>query len=1162
MNVLLVCECDKRALVETRRILDQFAERRGERTWQTAITEVGLATLRKLLRKTARKNTAVACHWIRGRDHTELLWIVGDARRFNAEGAVPTNTTARDVLRREDEDDWHNGEDVRLLARLAALLHDLGKASVAFQERLRGERAGRNQVRHEWVSLRLFLAFVGDDDDAGWLRRLADDTAMNEAAWTSAGRYLHDGPGSGSRSPFADLVERAPLAAAIGWLIVTHHRLPTVPPDTGSGQARWGGKRNRGIEQAWLRNPLAGITCDWNEVADPGASAADLSRYWELAGPLPVSDPAWHRQAARVARRLLQLQQRHRGDWLDNVWVLHLARLCLMLADHHYSGLGVDRDGRPVPARQPFVQHGQALFANTYRDRQGRPHLKQSLLEHLLGVGDGAGQIAHALPGFERRLPRLAHHRGLRKRSADPRFAWQDKAFDAAVAMREAAREHGAFIVDMASTGCGKTLANARILYALADPQRGLRASFALGLRTLTLQTGRSYRRDLRLDEDELAVLVGGAANRALFEFHERQAEADGSASAQSLLEEDSHVLYEGDVARHPLLSRALADAEIRKLLSAPLLVCTVDHLAPASESLRAGRQIAPLLRLMSSDLVLDELDDYDMDDLPALARLVFFAGMAGARVVLSSATMPPALVQGMFRAYQAGRRQYRRNRGADGGRAEAPVEVPCLWVDEFGEPSVRPCIDAAAFIEAHGRFVEHRIRQLEAQRPLRVARLQPLAIASSQKREAIRTEFAGQVLRACLQLHREHAGTDPHTGRRASFGLVRMAHVDRLIDVAQALARTPPPDGVRLHLCVYHARFPLAQRSAIESMLDAVFDRRTEAEVWQHPAVRPAIDAAPDCEHLFVVLASPVCEVGRDWDADWAVAEPSSMRSVIQLAGRVQRHRCRQPAAPNVVVFDTNLRALERPGTDEPAFVRPGFEKKDARDPQRRFLLATHRLQALRLDSGTRGADGERIDAVPRIRPLADAARRSREHWVALEHARMEAAMQPLPGFAPASAAPSPGRTRPSGWRAPERDQACLGWQFPQATLLGVLPQQQPFREDPCPDRTLVFLPDDGEETLTVHRVELALERQGREPYVPAGELVQEMALEPAPGVVPWGTMGVPQLLDRVRELAEAEDMPLRDAARKFTAVEVPPERDDGRGWQWHPWLGFRSWA
>ena len=60
MNVLLVSQCDKRALTETRRILDQFAERRGDRTWQTPITQDGLNTLRRLLRKTARASDRVS----------------------------------------------------------------------------------------------------------------------------------------------------------------------------------------------------------------------------------------------------------------------------------------------------------------------------------------------------------------------------------------------------------------------------------------------------------------------------------------------------------------------------------------------------------------------------------------------------------------------------------------------------------------------------------------------------------------------------------------------------------------------------------------------------------------------------------------------------------------------------------------------------------------------------------------------------------------------------------------------------------------------------------------------------------------------------------------------------------------------------------------------
>jgi len=73
------------------------------------------------------------------------------------------------------------------------LLHDLGKASVAFQSRLRSNSLGRNLYRHEWVSLRLFLAFVGGDDDQGWLRRLADPEDLDVAVPAALGARIADG---------------------------------------------------------------------------------------------------------------------------------------------------------------------------------------------------------------------------------------------------------------------------------------------------------------------------------------------------------------------------------------------------------------------------------------------------------------------------------------------------------------------------------------------------------------------------------------------------------------------------------------------------------------------------------------------------------------------------------------------------------------------------------------------------------------------------------------------------------------------------------------------------------------------------------------------------------------------------------------------------------
>ena len=118
------------------------------------------------------------------------------------------------------------------------------------------------------------------------------------------------------------------------------------------------------------------------------------------------------------------------------------------------------------------------------------------------------------------------------------------------------------------------------------------------------------------------------------------------------------------------------------------------------------------MLRLMSGDLVLDELDDFDIADLPALMRLVHWAGLLGARVLLSSATLPPALVQGLFEAYRNGRQHYQRNRGDRPGAAERMPDVCCAWTDEFSADAA-DCADAAAFASAHQAFAAKRVARL-----------------------------------------------------------------------------------------------------------------------------------------------------------------------------------------------------------------------------------------------------------------------------------------------------------------------------------------------------------------------------------------------------------------------------------------------------------------
>ena len=91
MMVTFVSQCEKNALKKTRRVLDSFANRIGDNTWQTIITQEGLGAVQKLLRKTASKSTAVSCHWIRSRSRSDFLWVVGNKDMFNEEGVVPVN---------------------------------------------------------------------------------------------------------------------------------------------------------------------------------------------------------------------------------------------------------------------------------------------------------------------------------------------------------------------------------------------------------------------------------------------------------------------------------------------------------------------------------------------------------------------------------------------------------------------------------------------------------------------------------------------------------------------------------------------------------------------------------------------------------------------------------------------------------------------------------------------------------------------------------------------------------------------------------------------------------------------------------------------------------------------------------------------------------------
>ncbi|CAN8141281.1 hypothetical protein THIOSC15_2870014 [uncultured Thiomicrorhabdus sp.] len=134
-----------------------------------------------------------------------------------------------------------------------------------------------------------------------------------------------------------------------------------------------------------------------------------------------------------------------------------------------------------------------------------------------------------------------------------------------------------------------------------------------------------------------------------------------------------------------------------------------------------------------------------------------------------------------------------------------------------------------------------------------------------------------------------------------------------------------------------YHSRQVLLMRNAQEKHLDVLLKRDSEKPqaIFNHPVIQSHIQNSLAKNLIFVLVATPVEEVGRDHDLDWAVIEPSSIRSIVQMAGRVLRHRSIDNLEhPNIGILQYNLKgfkqAVKPPEKRYAVFIYPGYEDKD----------------------------------------------------------------------------------------------------------------------------------------------------------------------------------------------------------------------------------------
>jgi len=869
MYVVFISNSTGKAAARVRAILDAYATRIGNAAWATSITQEALDEIKRALKKGISRHTSVACYRNKASSGMTLYWVVGNRDHYDERGLFAPETRAR---KKEFAMPYRHAA---LVAGIAGWCHDLGKANEQFQHKIgNSEEKAENPcdgIRHEWISAWIFNEFVKGNASLPETMSFWNAASMREVRKT--GWMPVD-------------AEIASARDAISLIVSTHHHAFGWGADTKLSKIR-------GLDKI-ARNNI-----------HVQATTPDQDR--RLAAIRVAKDDArWVAHGEAIRKDLARLDGIHEND--PDYWhgITLMARSAMILADHEVSSLDKTR----VTERL-----SPGIYANTCQ-KNGKRVLNQDLLWHLTNVGDVAKRNIAMFANDD--LPSLPSEtvERIMQRSPGTRFVWQDIACDA--------MPHGpALVFNVASTGAGKTRANVKLICALRNG-KNVRISSAFNLRSLTLQTFDAYSADLGLEKGaECACLIGDPVIREI--HHSLRDDESGEIEEDNFCGGETGVEIAGldklaipewlsreaDRVSAGNGSRALA---LKKLLAAPILVSTVDFLDAAGDLGKMNADHAhALLRMAHSDLILDEIDSYDAESMIAVLRLVHIAGIFGRNVVLSSATLSTTLAEYAKRAYYAGIRCHR-------AMFDQTLNPRIAIVSDLAAPMILGDDGAQEWVSGFDAKYHEYLTNMAAAITTTTKIFRVVDVGESTD------GFHAAIHENARQLHDAHGWDIDVDGQnvKVSIGLVRMSNIGPCLEVAQRLISAVPD----VHVVTYHAREPLLRRAYKEHHFDKILRRgRGNAllaeEMRRHLAKFDKIGA----DAIFVVVATPVEEVGRDHDFDWAIIEPASMHSIIQTAGRVNRHRLCPVSSANIAILNRCHRDVRREADEGRVFFSPGNE-------------------------------------------------------------------------------------------------------------------------------------------------------------------------------------------------------------------------------------------
>ncbi|KQN62400.1 hypothetical protein [Pseudomonas sp. Leaf58] len=798
---------------------------------------------------------------------------------------------------------------------LGALIHDLGKCCVSFQEKLAGN-LGYEPIRHETMSFFMGSLIFKE------IHQLATPESLRDWCNGQLPRLLRRVL---RVSPYPEMVldyvcqtvnarltaehwrvEQVGLTSAL-WLALSHHRLPEGADSEGLVEAPWvafSKSRSYFIRQRGETEYDATTVADIEQNLTIPLSAV-------ATGGLPWNNLDWC-QAVLTAYKEIKLAERQ---------LKRRSRDFDILDEHNPYTQGLAFMARPALVFADYLDSSQKKPSISDRDK-GEIYANtidgmfaDALDEHLLHTGAYARgyfrkmflnkrTLMDKAPSLSR-TSRARQMKGVKFTSNDPRYQWQNKIGEQ---LAQQASDQPFFGCVIGKTGSGKTRGNVLTMHAM---KKSLRFTCAIGLRALVQQTFSAYQETfIGLDLRNVALLIGekghAKPNPEAIKLSQNSGydpllpQGTGNDQAFDVATlGDGYELYSTSRRKHEL--DFLFDAKKQaKLITTPVQVLTIDHLISGA-SLDMASGLKQLFHLMSTDMVIDEVDDYDPKSLPAISRMAFISGFFGRSFVVSSATASRVIVDALYQAWYKGIKKRQRMKIGVIPRAVLISHVPG-YETRLVDPR-HFSADLTVFmrgVDRHARSSEQR------KHAVKIVQITPAVYTETQlkyKRNAkfLKDEQCWEIFNKAIQpLHNlPHVGVE-RDGIKLSSGFIRFTHIKTAQHYAAWLNAQQVEDTLIIPFC-YHSKMISAERRAVEDVLVTLNTRKAkngvsgDDAIFQHDLVQKlmAIARQHGIRNIQLILCTTnIIEVGRDHDYDYAILEPSSTRSMVQAAGRVWRHR------------------------------------------------------------------------------------------------------------------------------------------------------------------------------------------------------------------------------------------------------------------------------